>query len=254
MLRARARHPPWGEPGLGSLRVWSLRAALALTLAVVGCAGFLGASASASAGANVGLSSAELRSALAAAVASASAVHITGAMVAGGQEITVDLHLNKDGSSVGTVSIGDVVQPVKAVGGVYYAQITGSYIRYRVAHGGNAALYAPVTGMWASSLAGPGSLAAHYAPLLSYSLFFDQVMAVKSPFVVRAAGVTTIDGRSVAVYTDASGSRLYVAASGPAYPLRNDGAAANYSGTLSFSWNQPVMVAAPAPLDIIPSS
>ena len=176
---------------------------------------------------------------------------MTGVMHAGEQTITVDLHLNRDGSSVGTLSIDDAVQPVRAVGGVYFVQMTSSYIHYLVVHGGNAALYAPMTNKWVSSAAGAESLPAKYATLLSYTLFFKTVTQAKDPVALHAAGLTTLDGRSVALYTTAQGDRFYVSATGPAYLLLEDGSRTDSSGSLSFSWNQPVTVTTLPASDII---
>ena len=87
--------------------------------------------------------------------------------------------------------------------------------------------------------------------ILSYRLFFEQVTGPNDGEPVHAAGTTTLDGRSVAVYATAQGDRFYLAASGPAYLLREDAAADNHSAGLKFTWNQPVAVTAPLAADTV---
>jgi hypothetical protein len=205
-----------------------------------------------SASGNVGLSDAEFRAAIAAAAAHASAVHVTGTVLAGAQSMGVDLQLNADGSSAGVVTIDGAALPMRAVGGVYYVQMTSAYISYLVAQkGANAALYAPMADKWTTSLAGPQSMAARYAIVLDYSSFFKTVTGPDDGTPVHPAGTGVLSGRPVAVYTTALGDRFYVAASGPAYLLQADKKQAGLGGSLVFTWDSHTVVKAPPASDLV---
>ena len=239
---------------LRRISVWCVSAAI-VVVTVQGCASSPGEAAGVaapSAGSNVGLSDAAFRSAIAAAAAQGSAVHVAGTVLNGAQSVGVDLQLNADGSSMGVVTIGGAPLPMRAVGGVYYVQLTSAYIKYLINQkGANAALYTPMTNKWTTSLAGPQSMAAAYAPMLSYSLFFKTVTGPDDGTPVHAAGTGLVQGHAAAVYTTTLGDRLYIAASGPAYLLRTDKKQAELSGSLVFTWNQKVAVTAPPVSDLV---
>lgn len=232
---------------------------LFITLALVATAGYAGsqsnsmrADASTSSGeSNVGLSDARFRTAVAAAAAQGRAVHISGTMYAAGLSLAVDLQLNQNGSSIGTVTVDGAALPMRAVGGVYYVQMTQGYINYLAeTKGANVEWNSPLAGKWVTSLAGPSSMAAGYAGLLNYTLFFSTVTGHPDGVPVHAAGTTMFAGHTAAVYTTTSGDKIYIAASGPAYLLRSEGARPNMGGVLTFTWDQPVAVAAPSASDI----
>jgi hypothetical protein len=230
-------------------RVWILWVLMAMavlagcTSAARGGADARSSTTAASVRTNAGLSESGYRAAVTAAFAAGSAVHVTGTGNEGGQSLKMDLHLNKDGSGEGTLSIGDAAQPVRAVGGMYYVQMTDSYVRDVVQHGGSAAQYVPLTGKWVSTPINANSEVERDVQLLSYSAVSDQSVGTADGVHIHAAGTTSLDGHTVALYQADSGDRLYVALSGPAYLLRRD--FANGGGSLVFAWNQPVTVVAP---------
>ena len=229
---------------------------LVVTLALVVIAGYAGSqsntvgadSAAPSAASNVGLSDAQFRAAVAAAVAQGHAVRLTGRQHEGGLSIAIDVQLNKDGSSIGVVTLDGAELPMRAVGGVYYVQMTHGYIN-RLAEK-NLAWEAAPAGKWITSQSGPDSLAADYATLLNYTLFFKMMTSPPDGVPVHSAGTTTLAGHTVALYTTAQGDKIYVAASGPAYPLLSEGARPNMGGNVTFTWDEPVAVAAPLTSDI----
>jgi len=69
---------------------------------------------------------------------------------------------------------------------------------------------------------------------------------------LKPDGTSTLNGKEVAVYKGANGSVAYFAASGPAY-LEKVTAEGCATGTINFTWNQPVSVAAPQPSEIFSS-
>jgi hypothetical protein len=66
---------------------------------------------------------------------------------------------------------------------------------------------------------------------------------------LTAAGTTTYNGSTVAVYKSPDGSTAYFAASGPAY-LEKVTATGSEPGTMTFVWNKPVTVTAPQSSEI----
>lgn len=122
-------------------------------------AGYAGSrSNAADAASNVGLSDAQFRTAVAAAVAQGHAVCLTGTQYEGSLSTAIDLQLNKDGSSIGVVTLNGIELPMPAVGGVYYVQMTQGYINYLAEK--NLAWEAAPAGKWITSQSGPDSIVA----------------------------------------------------------------------------------------------
>lgn len=63
--------------------------------------------------------------------------------------------------------------------------------------------------------------------------------------MATAAGTATLNGQNVAVYKTSNGSKLYFAASGPAYLLETVLGGSEGAGTLDYTWNQPTTVTPP---------
>lgn len=196
---------------------------------------------------NAGLTDSALRAAFAAAAKGASAVHMKGAVTSSGQTISIDVHLNKDESTDGTLTIGTAQLPVKAIGGVYYLEFTPSFIQYMAKQqGSNPAAFSMLSGKWVSSNSTMGkNLASSFSQFMSYSTMIKQVEDNSDGDTVTAAGTTTLNGQSVAVYNSTKGSKLYFAASGPAYFLEQVVGGSDGSGTIDYTWNQPTTVSPP---------
>jgi hypothetical protein len=205
------------------------------------------AATSTAAASNVGLSDSALRAAFAAAAKGATAVHMKGTVTTNGQTVTVDVQLNKNDTSEGTLMLGTALLPVKSTGGVYYLEFTPSFIQYMSKQeGSNPAAAAMLSGKWVSSNSAMGkSLASSFSQFMSYSSMIQQVTDNSDGDTVTAAGTGTLNGQSVAVYNSAKGSKLYFAASGPAYFLEQIIGGSDGSGTIVYTWNQPTTVTPP---------
>jgi hypothetical protein len=203
--------------------------------------------ASAAAATNAGLSDSALRAAFVSAANGASAVHVKGAVTQSGQVITEDIQLNKNESCDGTLSIGAAQLPVKATGGVYYLEFTPSFIQYIAKQqGADAAAFAAYSGKWVSSNGTLGKdLASSFSQFMSYSSMVKQVADNSDGDKATAAGTATLNGQSVALYNTTKGSKLYFAASGPAYMVEQVVGGSDGTGTIDYTWNQPTTVSPP---------
>ena len=237
-------------------------AALALA-ALVGCSSSnAGASASATnsaaggssaTGSNAGLSDSALRAAFKTAVTGATAMHVTGSLAQQGQTISLDLALNKDDTSQGSIALGNAQMPIKAVGGVVYIQLSPSFIQFIATQQKvSATTLAPFANKWISSKSASGkSLADGFAQFLTFSAVATNFDNNSGSDPATAAGTKTLNGQSVAYYTTKKGSKLYFAASGPAYLLREDDSGTDGTSTLTITWNQPTTVTAPPASDLV---
>ena len=244
------------------LAVPAVAAAVAAGLA--GCSSGSGSPATASSTAfpNAGLSGSQLLTAFQSAVASGTAVHVVGSIDQSGTPITLDLNLDKNGSSSGSVSQSGASVPIKVVDGVTYVQLTPALLKQEAAT--DPAVTAGVINLiqdkWVSSQSTIGqSISSSFDGLTSYDAFLATIesggastsssdSASSAPLTLAdltAAGTTSYNGGTVAVYKSSDGSTAYFAASGPAY-LEKATSAGSTSGTLTFTWNQPVTVTAPA--------
>ena len=226
---------------------------------------------------NAGLSSARLQAAFKAAVAAGTAAHVVGSVAQNGARFSVDLHLNKDGSTEGSIAQGGVSVPIKAVGGITYVQLTPAFLRRLAAEDPSAAsgVIGAVQDKWVTSQSPVGrSLAGGLSSLTSYGAFMATIenggpsgsasapAGSATPSAgfpsagalqlsgLTADGTTTYRGGPVAVYRGADGSTAYFAPTGPAY-LEKATAGGTDGGTVSLTWNQPVPVTAPPSADIV---
>jgi hypothetical protein len=213
--------------------------------APVGSAPASAASPSAAAAQNAGLSDAALKAAFVKAADQATALHLKGATKDGTDTLQIDIQLNKTANTAeGTISMQGASFPVIAVNGVDYFQFTDSLIKLSGAGSAGPAL----KGKWVSSNSQYGKgLAGDLKPLFSYSGFISSFTAVDSGAFpdTTAAGTTTYNGQTVAVYKSSDGSTAYFAASGPAYLLDVINSSSTSAGALAFTWNQPTTVTAP---------
>jgi hypothetical protein len=204
-------------------------------------------------GSNVGLSDSAIRAAFDAAVKGATAMHVTGTQAQQGQSISLDLGLNKDDSTEGTITLGTAKLPVKAVGGVVYAQMTPSFIQFIAAQQHvSAAPLAALANKWITSQSASGkSLTDGFSEFMNYSTIATNFAGSAAGDPAIAAGTTTLNGQTVAYYTTKQGSKLYFAATGPAYLLREDDSGSGGTGSITITWNQPAKVTPPPASDIV---
>jgi hypothetical protein len=205
------------------------------------------APASSAAAGNAGLGDSALRSAFSTAANGATAVHMKGSLTQNGETLGLDLQLNKNDSSQGTITIGTAQLPIKVVGGVSYLQMTPSFVELSTKQEGmSASDLAMLNNKWVSSNTSIGkSLSDGFSQFMTFSAVIKSVSDNSDGDTATAAGTTTLDGRTVALYDTTQGSKLYFAATGPAYMLREDDSGADGTGTINFTWNQPATVSAP---------
>ncbi len=173
------------------------------------------------------------------AAAGASAVHVSGSIVSGGSPLTVDLHLVRGTGGKGRLAQNGLRFELIRIGDRAY--IRGSDAFYRQFAGSAAA--GLLRGRWLVGSATGGDLAA-LVPLTDIDALFREVTSDHGR--LRNEGETTYQGQRVVVVRDLTkGGRLYVAATGPPYPVAIVGGGESM-GTISFDgWNEVVPVRAP---------
>jgi hypothetical protein len=209
--------------------------ALALALAMLtGC----GSSASTN-----GISAKQPAEALAAAKTAANAassVHVSGSAVAGGSPITLDLDLLAGQGGRGKVSENGLSLEVIHLGGTVY--IKGSPAFYQ--HIGGAAAVQLLQGRWLKAPATIGSFAS-LASLTDLRQLVGTTLAVRGT-PTRGGTVTVGNQRAIGVTNAANGATLYIATTGPPYPVALTQNGTSSARILLDRWNEPVALAAPA--------
>lgn len=169
----------------------------------------------------------------------ASSVHVSGSIHSGGSPITLDLHLLSNKGGRGALSENGLSFELIQIHGTVY--IKGSPAFYRHVVGATAAQL--LQGRWLKAPATSGDLAS-LASLTSLRQLLDATLTRHGALVKGAK--TTVNGRKVVGVTDTSnGGTLYVATTGPPYPIAVTKSGAG-AGTIVFDhWNGPVSVTAP---------
>ena len=210
---------------------------LALPLAVAILAG-CGSSASTN-----GIADKQPAQALAAAKAAANAassVHVSGSAVAGGSPITFDLALLAGRGGRGTVSEKGLGFEVVHLGDTVY--IKGSPAFYQRVGGAAAARL--LHGKWLKGPATVGSFAS-LASLTDLHKLIETTLALRGT-PSRAGTVSVGRQKAVGITGAANGGTLYIAASGPPYPVAVTEDGSSPGRIVLDHWNEPVALAAPA--------
>lgn len=224
-----------------------------------------------SAAPNAGLTGTQLHAAFQNAVATGTAVHVKGSVAQGSSPFSMDLNLDKNGSSEGSVTQSGATVPIKVVDKVTYIQLTPQFLKLEAASDPSItpSVISAVQNKWVTSRTSVGqSLASGLGNLTGYTSFLGTIENAGSssaspapsaspsgsggPFDLKRltpAGTTTFNGMTVAVYKASDGSSAFFAASGPAY-LEKVTASGPNAATLTFTWNKPVTVTAPPSSDI----
>lgn len=208
-----------------------LAAAVLLSVGLAGCTGGSRPAPSRSAGA--------LLSDAKHALAAARAVRLTGSITEGGQRLTLDVRLVGSTGGVGTVAFGGVAFDVERIGSVLY--LRGDAAAYRRLGGAPAA--AALAGKWIKAPASTPGLGSFTAVTTLSSL--EQAL-VPTARLSRTKPTTIRGHRVVGVADGTDGTVLYVAATGPAYPVQLRKTSGPATGTIDFiDYNQPVSLTAP---------
>jgi hypothetical protein len=174
----------------------------------------------------------------------ATAVHVKGSTVAAGTPITLDLNLVVGQGGRGRLSENGLSFELIEIGPKIY--INGSTAFY--AHFAGASAAQLFHGKWLKASTSNPSFAG-LSPLTDMRKLLSAALTAGNSKTLSVAGTATVDGQAaVGVKDTASGTNgtLYVATSGPAYPLEIVKTSAG-GGTITFSeWNKPVALTAPA--------
>ena len=179
-----------------------------------------------------------LRSAIAA-MRSARSVRLNGSITQSARTVTLDASIFADGDLSGTFVVNGSRLSLVKLGSTDYIKATE---RFYLSESVPAAVARELGGVWVSL---PDSQAG-FGNQFSIDDFAKQLDSAKGP--ITAGTVTTLDGVPVVTIHAADGGTLYVATTGPPYPLEAvKGSAANGSGTLTLSgWNAQTAPSPPA--------
>jgi len=186
-------------------------------------------------------SPAEIVAAARAAASGATAVHVKGSTIAAGTPITLDLSLVTGKGGRGRLAENGLSFELIEIGPTIY--INGSSAFYT--HFAGAAAAQLLHGKWLKASTSNPSFAG-LTSLTELRKLLDAALATAN-MTLANAGTATIDGQAAVGVKDTTQSgTLYVATSGPAYPLEIVKSGAG-GGTITFSeWNKPVPLTAPA--------
>jgi len=173
------------------------------------------------------------------AVTGATSVHIVGTGSTGGQPLGLNLKLVKGKGGAGHITVNGLSFDIIRIGDKAYFKGSSSFWSK---FGGSAAAQL-FNGKWLMAPANKGELAS-FTPLTNLTALTNQVLA--SHGVLKMGATTEINGQpAVAIVDQSNGGTLYVATTGPAYPLKLT--PGKGKGAIAFSdWDQPVSLTAPA--------
>jgi hypothetical protein len=170
----------------------------------------------------------------------ASSVHVSGSIVSGGTPITLDLNLLAGKGGRGQLSENGLSFELIQIHGTAY--IKGSPAFYRQVAGAAAAQL--LQGRWLKASATSGNLAS-LASLTDLRQLLDTMLAGHGT-LAKGASATVGGQKAIAVTDTSKGGTLYVATTGPPYPIEVMKGGAGGGRIVFDRWNQPVSVTAPA--------
>lgn len=208
---------------------------------------------------NAHLTQAQLLVRLKAALTDVTALHMKGTMSDSGSTVTMDMQINKDGSSQGSIDTNGMSMPMLVTGGASYLQITPSYIK--TITGGMSAdelkaagLSKLKTGDWMKfSDTSTDSPTSDMNGFLNFNDMIQQLSQAKGE-KFSYLGTSTLEGQQVAQYKDVTTDKsspdavMSVPLSGPFLPIELN---AGSQGTMTFVWNEPTKVVAPPASEIV---
>jgi hypothetical protein len=170
----------------------------------------------------------------------ATSVHVSGSIVSGGSPVKVDLHLLAGKGGAGRLSENGLGFEVIQIHGTVF--IKGSTAFYSHIAGPAAAQL--FRGKWLKAPTSVGNLAS-LASLTNLHGLMDTILADHG--TLSKTATTTVLGRKVVGVTDATtGGTLYVAATGPPYPIVVTKSGASGGRIIMDQWNEPVVLTAPS--------
>jgi len=175
----------------------------------------------------------------------ASSVHVSGSLQSGGSPTSFNLYLLASKGGRGQLSAeGRSFEVIQIHGNVY---IKGSPAFYSHIAGPSAAQL--LQGRWLQAPVGTGGLAS-IASLTNLSKLVNTTLPAHGTLTKGA--VTTVAGQKVIGVTDTTADgTLYVATTGPPYPVEITMGGAGGGSILFSGWNQPLSITKPPnPIDI----
>src|SRR3954447_13805668 len=174
------------------------------------------------------------------AFAAAPSVHITGTAVRGADAYVVDVRLAGERGGTATIKTsGQTVQVVRIGDDAY----VGGDLAFWQSVTGDPAQARRMVGSFVKTTAADGNFGA-FTAFTRPATFAAVLPDPAQPAVVGTT--TTIGGRTAVAVRDRTGSTLYVATTGPAYPLRLDGLTDGQVVFLDLTdYGQPVPLTAP---------
>lgn len=213
---------------------------LALVLTAVLLAGCGGGKKSSSSNSEASKSPTQVLADAKAAATKAKTVHVAGSIVSGGTPIKLDLSMVRGQGAKGSMSTNGLSFNLVRLGDTLYIQGTDEFYK----HFAGAAVAQLLHGKWLKASATQGQLKS-LAPLTNINALFSGISTHHGKLVNE--GAKTYNGQKVVEIRDTSdNSKLYVAATGKAYPVAIVGGKKNESGTVTFGdWNAGVSLSAP---------
>jgi hypothetical protein len=179
-------------------------------------------------------------SAASAAINGVRSVHISGSIVSGGTPITLDLDLLSGKGGRGDMSESGLSFKLVAIGKVLY--VNGSPAFWR--HFGGAAAVQLFQGKWLKAPAATSGVAS-LAGLTDLHRLFASLLSSHGKLARGAA--TTVNGQKAIAVTDtAKGGSLYVATTGPSYPIEFVKTGSEAGRIVFDRFNESVSLRAPA--------
>ena len=221
-------------------------AAITAVIGVGGCGG--SGSASTSSTPTVTLNGENLKTAaqiltdVRAATATATSVHVTGTVPQGNSPIVLDLNVANNKTATGSMQISGLPVDIIRIGTTVYFKAPAAFYTAQGASASGANL---LGGRWVkvpASMA-TGSSYAGFFELTDLRTLTASLLSPTGP--VTTAGQGTIQGTKVIYLADGTKGKLAVSLQGKPYPLQVTPAKGS-TGQVSFSWDAPVTVSAPA--------
>jgi hypothetical protein len=166
------------------------------------------------------------------AIRNASSVHVSGTAASSSQTVRLNLSLTRAGGMSGTVTLGQAPVTILVTGGKAYTKLTASALQ---------AMHLPIStcGTFCNKyLVLPASDAAGLTGGMGWSqLMNPSTFSGTAKPGTKVTGPFTINGQQAWKVSDSSGTG-YVAAHGPAYPLRITAPSGQGVGQIDFTqWN-----------------
>jgi hypothetical protein len=209
---------------------------LAVTFAVAGCGGGGGGAKS---NGVADMTATQIISEMQKAVDTAKSVHITGSGKTGGTRLSLDLQLEKGTGGSGHIEINGYGFDIVRIDDKLYFKADEAALN----HYAGSVVAKLLAGKWFEVPAGSSGFGS-FTPFTDLQKLMNQILTASGR--VEKGDETKVDDQPAIALTDTkNGGILYVATTGPAYPLELR-PGKNNSGSISFTdWDQPVTLTAP---------